>query len=229
MMNADESSQITPFDFSAIGFRSLIIGFPIFVVFTLSVIAAEGGATPLDIWLIDLLRAIFNWFPEPLNRFIRSSGYFSFFLSLLLGLVLPFYWLWKHRFRNARLIFFSTWGSFIVWVFLIYAFDRVRPQPIIAGDLPGYPSGHALSMFTIYGLLLYIFFEDIRRLGWTRRILVTWFFWAALNGLSRLYLEQHYPTDVLAGYALGAAWLGFTLRFLPGPDRVVHSDRGTPE
>ena len=31
--------------------------------------------------------------------------------------------------------------------------------------------------------------------------------WAGLIGLTRVYLHAHYATDVLAGFAGGAAWL----------------------
>jgi undecaprenyl-diphosphatase len=213
------SDQHILLNFRKFGLILLATGFPIFLAVTLSILATEGRATSLDQLLVDLLRAVFNWMPDWLNRFIRSVGYFSFFVSLSMGIFLPFYWLWKRRFRNAFLIFFSTWGSFSIWAFLLYAFDRVRPQPIIAGELPGYPSGHALSMFTIYGLLFYIFYTQINRRGWTRITFFAWMIWSLLNGLSRLYLEQHLPTDVIAGYAFGAAWLGITFLFLPAPNQ----------
>jgi undecaprenyl-diphosphatase len=73
-------------------------------------------------------------------------------------------------------------------------------------------------MFTIYAVLLYLHHNQIQQRRLTRWIALAWVMWSLLNGLSRLYLEQHYPTDVLAGYALGAAWLGLTLLFFPRHD-----------
>jgi undecaprenyl-diphosphatase len=64
--------------------------------------------------------------------------------------------------------------------------------------LPGsssLPSGHATTAFAGAGVLAYLW----RR--WWPAFLVA----AALVAYSRLYVGVHYPTDVLAGAAIGAA------------------------
>ena len=46
-----------------------------------------------------------------------------------------------------------------------------------------------------------------RRIGaWRAFFLATAIGLTVLIGLSRIYLGVHYPTDVLAGWALGTAW-----------------------
>jgi undecaprenyl-diphosphatase len=45
-----------------------------------------------------------------------------------------------------------------------------------------------------------------------------WLVWAGLNGLSRLFLRVHYPTDVFAGFAFGLAWLGLSMLLLRAPE-----------
>lgn len=66
----------------------------------------------------------------------------------------------------------------------------------------GLPSGHAQNAVVMWGLLaLY----GRRRWGWLVALGLIF-----LTGLSRIYLGVHFPTDVLAGWLLGALllWLG---------------------
>ena len=56
-----------------------------------------------------------------------------------------------------------------------------------------FPSGHSLHCFIAAAALMY--FD--KRLGWPMLVI------AVLVAFSRLYLYVHYPTDVLAGAALG--------------------------
>ena len=57
-----------------------------------------------------------------------------------------------------------------------------------------FPSGHTLHCF----IAAAVFMHYDRRLGWPMLVI------AVLVGFSRLYLYVHFPTDVLAGAALGA-------------------------
>jgi membrane-associated phospholipid phosphatase len=109
-------------------------------------------------------------------------------------------------------------GRSALWLAMLYYFDRERPAQIVFG-MPGYPSGHAMSMFTYYAVLLYIFFLPLIRRRLFRRLSALWLLWALLNGYSRLFLDVHYPTDVAAGYAIGMAWLGLAMLILPLPVR----------
>lgn len=63
----------------------------------------------------------------------------------------------------------------------------------------GLPSGHAQNAVAVFGA--------IAAFGRRRRICAAALLLMLLIGLSRLYLGVHFPTDVLAGWALGALLL----------------------
>jgi membrane-associated phospholipid phosphatase len=198
-----------------LGLALLLAGLLGFLAITRSVLHVQAG-TGLDVWVSGWFAPWIEGHPGWMRAFWRIFGYASFTLSVGLGLYLPIRW-WRRGERAAAVfMWFNAWSGTALWVGMIYTFERIRPVPIIGG-LPGYPSGHTMSMFTIYAALLVIFFVALRRRGRAWQMLAAWAIWSALNGFGRLYMEFHYPTDVLAGYALGAAWLGLSILLLPLP------------
>jgi undecaprenyl-diphosphatase len=93
---------------------------------------------------------------------------------------------------------------------LKFSFARVRPASFFDYPLPGspsFPSGHALYAASVFGGLAVLVTARIRH---PLLRLAIWFVAIALIllvGLSRVYLGVHYPSDVLAGYAIGVIWV----------------------
>jgi undecaprenyl-diphosphatase len=88
-------------------------------------------------------------------------------------------------------------------------FSRPRPDHPVYEAARGFsfPSGHAMSAMTFYGLIVYLVWKNVenRALRWLLTILLVLFIF--LIGLSRVYLRVHYASDVMAGYSLGLVWL----------------------
>ena len=88
-------------------------------------------------------------------------------------------------------------------------FDRPRPDIVPHGAevlTASFPSGHAMLSAIVYLTLAAL----LSRVQERRRVKV---FLVALGvaitllvGASRVYLGVHWPSDVLAGWAVGAAW-----------------------
>jgi membrane-associated phospholipid phosphatase len=93
---------------------------------------------------------------------------------------------------------------------LKYAVNRARPYKTYAdihpysydGD-PSFPSGHTSYAFSLATIV------SLEYKKWY--IIVPAYAWAATVGYSRVYLGEHYPSDVLAGAVVGAgsAWLSY--------------------
>ncbi|MFC4031749.1 phosphatase PAP2 family protein [Streptomyces polygonati] len=94
-----------------------------------------------------------------------------------------------------------------------------RPRPpmadwaTVAGG-SSFPSGHTTSTALAAGLLVF----SAARSGAPRPVVRAWLAacvcWAVGVGATRVYLGVHWPTDVLGGWLLAAAWLALTLPLL---------------
>lgn len=80
-----------------------------------------------------------------------------------------------------------------------------------------FPSGHATRAFAAALLL------TVRTRDW--RWGVPLFAYAALMGLSRVYIGVHWPSDVLAGALLGIAWAYAFERLTRSPRYAAWRDR----
>ncbi len=89
-----------------------------------------------------------------------------------------------------------------------------RPRPELAYvhlDTYSFPSGHAAGGAAIYGVMLYLLASQARDLRVRVALAIGYVALIALICFSRLYLEVHYLSDVLAGASLGAAWAAGSL------------------
>lgn len=72
---------------------------------------------------------------------------------------------------------------------------------------PSFPSGHTLHYTVFYGFLIFVIATNYRR-SWRRDALIVLFaIPIALVGLSRVYLGEHWLSDVVGGYLVGALCL----------------------
>ncbi len=124
---------------------------------------------------------------------------------LVIGLLL----LRGHR-RDALLLAVVMGGEVILENGLKEFFHRPRPEPFFGLVTPAsyaFPSGHALASWCFYGAVALIFSRHfgsrrLRMAAWVLAILTI-----VAIGFSRIYLGVHYPTDVIGGYIVGAAWM----------------------
>lgn len=118
--------------------------------------------------------------------------------------------LWHVKRREGNFFTFSMGGAVLIMVITKYVLARERPFLFPDVNLwqeasPSFPSGHATGSFALFLTILLIARRYELSWGW----LVTFLggFFAFSVSFSRLYLQVHYPSDVLAGWALGAAWV----------------------
>lgn len=98
-----------------------------------------------------------------------------------------------------------------------YLVQRPRPPSISALVLEkgfSFPSGHSLVAFSFYGFLSYIIYRISHKKTWKILSISAGMFIIAMIGFSRVYLGIHWPSDVLASFALGAAWLSALITML---------------
>lgn len=109
----------------------------------------------------------------------------------------------------ALLVAVSIGGGTLLNMALKHLFARPRPDfvaHVVEASNSSFPSGHAMLSaitFLTLGALLARVESNVRVKVYVLALAVVT---TVLVGASRVYLGVHYPSDVLAGWAIGAAW-----------------------
>jgi undecaprenyl-diphosphatase len=117
---------------------------------------------------------------------------------------------------TARYLCAVGLGAAIMTLVLKQVFARARPEGVhlVAAGGYSFPSGHSMASAAVYlafALVVARLRPSWAPAAWALAVLI-----ALAVGVSRAYLGVHYPSDVIAGWSLGAA-LALGLSFLnPG-------------
>ncbi len=148
-----------------------------------------------------------------LTGFMKALTYCASatFLQVAYGFLLLIYLFIKNWKRAIEIACIGI-GGFIVNYVMKLSFHRIRPPHPLINRIQNFsfPSGHATSAFIFYGLLTYLVWKiNIPKL-YKYIVGFILILFSLLIGFSRVYLRVHYPSDVLAGFCIGFAWLIIT-------------------
>ncbi len=104
-------------------------------------------------------------------------------------------------------------GNAVLNTTLKAVFARTRPLHeggLIQADGWSFPSGHSSGTVVVCGMLAYVLLQTLPpRFAWRASLplVLAAVATAFAVGSSRVFLQVHFATDVLAGFASGGAWL----------------------
>lgn len=132
-------------------------------------------------------------------------------VMLMIAVASIFLWLTHHRW-SVYILLVGVFGGQILNSTLKALFARERPSVVAAVDHVSslsFPSGHAMAAMIAYGSIAYLIGRleptpRLRRVTWTLAGIII-----LAIGISRMYLGVHYPSDILAGFIGGLAWIAF--------------------
>lgn len=162
---------------------------------------------PAQNWDINTVHQINNWdgkFIRNYNKFIsKSEPYIAVGVPVAMAVAA---WIKNDKglLKDAIYVGTSVAGTFVVTYGMKYLFDRERPYEKYPDRVhayshessPSFPSGHTATAFALATSL------SLRYPKWY--VIAPTTLWACSVGVSRMNEGVHYPSDVLAGAAIGA-------------------------
>jgi undecaprenyl-diphosphatase len=162
---------------------------------------ARGGAIGFDLPVRSAIHACAFPALTVAMRLITLLGSEYFLVPLAAILV----WRWEKRGgrKAACRLVAGSLSAEVVAQLLKAMIHRPRPElffGLVPSETYSFPSGHAFVPTVFFGILAGILAPGAR---WPAAVAAL----AALVGFSRVYLGYHYPSDVVAGWALALVWL----------------------
>lgn len=184
---------------------SVVLAVALGAFFLLAFLMRNGYLAQFD-------QTVLHWFHKMKNPAL--DHFFSTITWLgSLWILLPLYvilalLLSQHFEHFEKVLGIGFWGSVLTTYALKYELDRKRPHFFAAIDElpidPSFPSAHTAQIVAFTLLLWLIVYHSHTLLG---NVLGGTLIFIALGvAASRMYLQVHYPTDVLAGGLIAIIW-----------------------
>lgn len=147
------------------------------------------------------------WFVALMRTFSDSGSSLAWqIVTVVIAVVL----LLRRRWKLAAFVVVTIAGSSLLNSAVKSMVNRDRPlvdQPFVHEPGASFPSGHSQAAMVGYGVLLLLLLPALSW-GWRRAAVIISALMVLGIGFSRVALAAHFVSDVLAGFALGAVWLG---------------------
>lgn len=196
--------------------QALLIGVvlmtALFALLTALILSADLKPTDWDVGLTHEMQE----FPKfPVGELLVAVSWPGFrWQNWIIPAVAVAFMLWKHWHTEAVFTALAALGGFTADL-VKNIIDRPRPDQAYAANVAvsvasgySFPSGHVTSYVPFYGFLFYLAFTLLPRRSLARwLVMIVCGALIALVGPSRVYMGHHWASDVLAGYALGFAYL----------------------
>lgn len=174
---------------------------------------------PVEAWDLGILQWLEVNRNQSLDRFFWALSTMGdpIPLSAVGGVLVIFFFL-KRKFWYAAGFLTTVCGGLLLNL-AIKGAPRDRPpieQHMVEASGSSFPSGHAMVSVCFYGFLAYITFRQFKK-QWQRVLyLVAIAVVVIFISCSRLYVGVHYPTDIIAGWLAGLAWLFANITIIEG-------------
>jgi len=164
-----------------------------------------NGIMPyLDRWSRNLAAAVDETGVYTFFRYITELGSGEFTIPFVIVMGIVFLLLYRD-YLPAVIFAAGSYGAHLLNLFIKDVLERARPGIVAGANAQGYsfPSGHAMIAMVCYGLFMYFISKKIRSNRIAMTVQVFFSVLIFLIGISRYFINVHYMTDVIAGFAFG--------------------------
>ncbi len=166
-----------------------------------------GGVTVMDTYVRGVVKGLQT---ESSLTFFSHYTKLGSAIGIVTVLIISLLVFWRKRYYAAMIVYpMGILTTHLVNKGIKKIMKRDRPSLNETLDALGYsfPSGHAMLSIMTFGFLTYIIVANLKSV--IGKYVITLFMGIVIVsiGLSRVILNVHYPTDILAGYCVGGILL----------------------
>jgi membrane-associated phospholipid phosphatase len=208
----------------------VLLGGGLFGVLAAAVQSHNPQLLQFDTQFVDNLHAV-ALHSAPLIVGLAIFGYYAGEeIIVAIGVVLVLYFLYKRYWTELWMVLIAWGGEAGLWLLISNYFNR--PRPVFANPVwhqmtaPSFPSGHVFGAVLCYGLLAYLIIPKMSTRFWKGVVVAIALLIILYVGWARLFVGDHYPSDILAGYGLGTAWGGLVYTLVESVSRSIRRRKG---
>ena len=144
---------------------------------------------------------------ESNTTFMKAITFFGSAIPFIVIVLLTFLFI-----KNKSYSFYMFVN--LLWVYVVSVIFKnviMRERPVISliekpSDF-SFPSGHTMCSIAFYGFIVYLLLKNVKNYLLKWLIIFIFAMLVIFIGISRIYLNVHYFTDVIAGLILGSICL----------------------
>ena len=197
-----------------VSLKTLLVSSLFFIaIFVFAFLAHEIVGEKEDMFDTKVFHFLKDHTTAPLVKLMDGLSFFGSHYFLIPAYILMVTFLFfRHRTPDAINITVIVLSSTALLFGLKTIYQRQRPEFPLLREFhnSSFPSGHALSSFIFCSILIYLIWKSDQPPVLKYILAGLLVIFSLSIGISRIVLRFHFASDVVAGFALGFAWVIFS-------------------